>query len=87
MTGGQSCSTCRFWDRYGDEYSTGNQQKGDCRRQPPALNATILAAMNMGKLDDIDDQFVSSLYLASAFPITHETSSCGEYGARNQVPL
>lgn len=87
MSCGHSCATCVYWDRYETEYSAGNQNKGDCRRQPPLLNSTILAAMNMGDLDDIDDRFVSSVYLASTFPVTHASSWCGEHGVRDEVPL
>lgn len=83
-----TCSTCRFWDRYGTDYGDSAQLKGDCRRQPPAIsNALLGARLKDGGFDDIDDPFVLSVYLSSAFPVTHEASWCGEYADRNEVPL
>ena len=89
-----ACATCRFWDRYADTHLLDSQRRaGDCRRHPPRLSETILARVmptpqyNRG-VDLNDATEPSTLYVASAFPVTHETSWCGEFAqAAAEVPL
>jgi hypothetical protein len=80
-----TCYSCRYWDQYTDEHLLDSQRRtGDCRRRPPLLNEVILARVmpspryNSGvELDDAMEP--TTLYAASAFPVTHETSWCGEF--------
>jgi hypothetical protein len=79
------CASCTHWDRYSD--SDIANKVGDCRRHPPLLNAELLKRMLPGfgvSLHEYDD-LASDLYIASAFPVTHETSVCGEFTSR--MPL
>jgi hypothetical protein len=82
-----TCANCRFWDRYDDDHVVAARSKGDCRRRPPRVSDAILGLRDP-EVDDIDDRFISELYLASAFPVTHETSWCGEHDdGRREVPI
>lgn len=73
----ETCSECRFWDRYTEgQLST---DKGDCRRRPPMINDRIMQYRMPGRgLGDWNEMELD-LYVASAFPVTHETSWCGEF--------
>lgn len=74
-----TCARCIHWDRY----TTGeNKYVGDCRRYPPRINDLLLARVLPGMSITLaeHDEIASDLYVASAFPVTHESSRCGEYG-------
>lgn len=91
MTARESCAGCRFWDRYDDEGLLESQRRvGDCRRRPPLISETIVARVmppphynsGVGLADAMEPE---TLYIASAFPVTHEESWCGEFEAPSPV--
>lgn len=80
-----SCAGCTHWDRYTE--SDIAKKLGDCRRYPPKLNDEVLKRLLPGfgvSLHEYDD-LANDLYIASPFPVTHETSDCGEFHSR--IPL
>ncbi len=85
MNAGEKCARCRFWDRYdeGGEHSL-SSKIGDCRRHPPQISEALLDQGMPGRgipLADIELEL--AVYPASAFPVTHETSWCGEFDYPN----
>ena len=57
---------------------------GDCRRNPPRLSETLIARCMTppsysGGVGLEDAMEPTTLYAASAFPVTHEKSWCGEF--------
>lgn len=68
-----SCSDCRFWVREADDHPL-----GECRRFPP----TVLAGDSLpdnpesSGFDALDPE---SLMIRSIWPITTESSWCGEF--------
>jgi hypothetical protein len=78
-----TCRACIHWDRY----KGGSAELGDCRRYPPRINDLLLARVLPGLSTPLSDhdEVERDLYVASAFPITHESSACGEYDSA--VPL
>lgn len=74
-----TCATCRHWDRYAE--SDISKAFGDCRFNPPVINDVLLARMLPGMavaLSDYED-IERDIYVASAFPVTHEDSECGRW--------
>lgn len=74
-----TCASCMHWDRYAA--STLNTKLGDCRFNPPVINEVLLARMLPGlavTLSDYDD-IERDIYVASAFPVTHQDSRCGRW--------
>lgn len=74
-----TCETCRHWDRYAD--SDISKSLGDCRYNPPRINEAMLARVLPGMsiaLSDCDD-IERDIYIASAFPVTHQGSECGKW--------
>jgi len=74
-----TCASCRHWDRYSE--SDISKKLGDCRFNPPVINDVLLArvmpgmGVSMSEYNDIE----CDIYVASAFPVTHETSACGRW--------
>jgi len=87
MAAGSTCTTCLFWDRYEGGPHSLSKKLGDCRRRPPLISETLMARRMPGAGIELSDEMELDVYVASAFPVTHETSWCGEYAARNEVPL
>ena len=80
MSAAKSCAACRHWDRYEGGKSSLSTDKGDCRRYPPLINETLLKRCMPGLSVDMSGYEIElDLYTASAFPVTHETSLCGEF--------
>jgi hypothetical protein len=80
-----TCASCRFWDRYAE--SDISKKFGDCRFNPPLISETLLARMLPGlgvPLSDYDD-IERDIYIASAFPVTHQESECGRWDGRLPV--
>jgi hypothetical protein len=86
-----TCFTCRFWDIYTPDsgfYDNVNPGAiGDCRRRAPLISEELLRRTLPGPGCDQFDRLANDVYVASAFPVTHKTSWCGEFSGRNEVPL
>ena len=77
-----TCASRRHWDRYAD--SDISKKFGDCRYNPPRISETLLARMLPGlsvPLQEYDD-IERDIYVASAFPVTHQESECGRWDGR-----
>ena len=85
MPAPDTCASCRFWDRYTDDGLLESQRRvGDCRRQPPRISETILSRFmtvpSIGlHVDASEAAEPLTIYAASAFPVTHQTSWCGDF--------
>lgn len=68
-----SCSDCMFWVREEDE-----RQLGECRRFPPTVLAgeTLRDNPESSGFDPLDAE---SIMIRSIWPITTESSWCGEF--------
>lgn len=81
----ETCADCRFWDRYTDTDLLDSQRRvGDCRRRPPLISDTVLSRFmtvpSFGlQVDPNEATEPLTIYAASAFPVTHERSWCGDY--------
>ena len=77
----EACSNCRFWD----QTTTADEPVGDCRRRAPLVSDELLRLAIPGRgfgWSELDDY----VYEASAFPVTAESSWCGEYEATSSPP-
>lgn len=74
-----ACSSCIHWDRYTDSELT--KALGDCRFNPPTISEGLLARLLPGLSTPLADydEIEHDLYVASAFPVTHQDSACGRY--------
>ncbi len=82
-----TCSTCLYWDRYTGGPHSMSTDLGDCRRRPPVISETLMARRMPGPGTELQDELELDIYVASSFPVTHETSWCGDHGARDEVSL
>jgi hypothetical protein len=90
MSAREACLRCRFWDRYDEGSEHGlSFDKGDCRRRPPAISETLLRERLPGRgIPLAEVELELDIYVASAFPVTHELSWCGDFEApAPEVPL
>lgn len=89
MSAPVSCAGCRFWDRYDGGAHSFSTDKGDCRRRPPVISETLLKQRMPGRGISITDQEIElDVYVASAFPVTHGESWCGDFETpAPEVPL
>jgi hypothetical protein len=72
-----TCASCRFWDRYEGSIST---KLGDCRFNPPIVSEAVVRwALPGGNCSDPLDEFEHTIYPASIFPVTGQSSWCGRY--------
>ena len=77
MSQGEKCGRCRFWDVYDGDLS---KDIGDCRKRAPQISETILARNMPGPMCEWDEM-EHAVYAASAFPVTHASSWCGDFEA------
>ena len=89
MSAPESCAGCRFWDRYEGSASSLSTDKGDCRRRSPLISETLLRERMPGRGIPIAEvELELDIYVASAFPVTHESSWCGDFQSlAPEVPL
>ncbi|WP_260597839.1 hypothetical protein [Sphingomonas endolithica] len=94
MPAPETCADCRFWDRYTDAGLLDSQRRvGDCRRRPPLIIETVLSRSmivpSFGMQVELDEAIEPlTIYAASAFPVTHEKSWCGEFNhLRGEPPI
>lgn len=78
----RTCAGCIHWDRYEGGESSLSTDKGDCRRYPPLISETLLKRCMPGLSVDMSGYDIElDIYTASAWPVTHESSLCGEFSA------
>jgi hypothetical protein len=86
VTRRQTCAACRHWDRYEGGEGSLSTNKGDCRRHPPRISEALLTRHLPGLSVDMNGyELELDIYTASAFPVTHETSLCGEFAQPEPV--
>lgn len=78
-----ACSTCRFWDVYTSDSGFYDDVKpdsiGDCRRRAPRVSDELLRRTLPGPTCDQFDTLANDLYVPSVFPVTANSSWCGEF--------
>ena len=70
------CDDCRYWDSEEVNQLEIGYPAGECRRFPPVLNP--VSYKRLCKTETLE----VAIYLASQFPITHDSMSCGEWKAK-----
>lgn len=84
------CGNCRFWDPSTEGLHAG--QIGDCRRSAPRIDPVFLArtlcppvyGLDCGRKSGHSELVESAVYEASAFPMSHRESWCGEYARKGR---
>lgn len=82
-----TCSTCLYWDQYTGGPHSMSADLGDCRRRPPLISETLMARRMPGAGVEMSTELELDVYVASAFPVTHKTSWCGDHSTRDEVSL
>lgn len=79
------CNGCRFWnlDESTIDKSDPNWGFGYCRRKPPVLVDSLIAAEivppTYGQQSDLDRPAPANTWTASVWPATFATEWCGEF--------